>query len=379
MEAKDFAERFTSYRRENGLTQEDVADHLGITKAAVSKWECGHSFPDMALMPEIATLFAVSLDDLFGYSTCMEQSKIDDISQSAITMFLTEPEKAVEYVREQAKAHWSCPGLLHALALVVYSQVPQKPGFDMSPVEGEAYFYASEAERLFERMVQLNSAGSLPLGDIVPYATVLQWLGKGQEAKGLVEPLVSQEPNLAALSFAQLLEKQGDKKEAIRVLQRGLLFSLIESASILQILASLYSDDEEHLTAVYDLGRHFASNPDYRALSAFMLPIITMVVAESKAAHGKEHEALALLREFVNSLGECCDFIEQPHNPMLFDEVFDLMWKENDSELQITRRESAIAMRQAYKNRLTTEAVWKNLTDNAEFREIIGAIGETDE
>ncbi len=66
MEAKDFAERFTSYRRDNGLTQEDVAEHLGITKAAVSKWECGHSFPDMSLMPEIASLFTISLDDSLG-------------------------------------------------------------------------------------------------------------------------------------------------------------------------------------------------------------------------------------------------------------------------------------------------------------------------
>ena len=379
MDAKDFAERFTLYRRDNGLTQEDVANHLGITKAAVSKWECGHSFPDMALMPEIATLFAVSLDDLFGYSTYMEQSRIDGISQSAIAMFLTEPEKAMEYVRGQAKAHWSCSGLLHALALVLYSQVPQKPGFNMSPVEGEAYFYASEAERLFERMIQLNGIGSLHFGDIVPYATVLQWLGKSQEAKSLVEPLVSKEPNLITLSFAQLLEKQGDKKEAIRVLQRGLLFSLIESASILQIMASMYSDDEEHLAAVYDLSRQFAANPDYQALSVFMLPIITMTVAESKVAHGKEHEALALLRELTRSLDECCDFIEKPYNPLLFDEVPDLTWEINNSELQTTRQESVMAMRQAYKNRLNTEAIWKSFADNAEFRKIVEAIGGADE
>lgn len=372
MEAKDFAERFTSYRRDNGLTQEDVAEHLGITKAAVSKWECGHSFPDMSLMPEIASLFTISLDDLFGYSTFMDQSKINEVSQQSILMFATEPEKAMEYVRAQAKAHWSCPGLLRALALAVYSQIPQKPGSDKTPLEGEAFFYASEVERLFERTVQLD--GARAISDVVPYATVLQMLGKGQMAKALIEPMVSQEPNLASLSFAQLLEKQGDRTEAIRVLQRGLLFSLLETASLLQALASMYDGDEERLAAVLDLGERLIADPEYISLSPVMMPSLTMVAAESAAQHGNQIEALKRLRKFAESLDACCEFLEHPKNPVLFDEVKDLMWQEDGPELQSARRDSVQTLRLSYADGLTNKKVWEPFATNAEFEEIVSTV-----
>ena len=61
------SENIIRLRRERKLTQEELADFLGVTKAAVSKWERGASLPDMAQMPKIASLFAVTLDDLFGY------------------------------------------------------------------------------------------------------------------------------------------------------------------------------------------------------------------------------------------------------------------------------------------------------------------------
>ena len=56
-------------RREKGYTQEKLAEMLGVTTAAVSKWECGNSYPDITLLPQIAEIFDVSLDYLFDYST----------------------------------------------------------------------------------------------------------------------------------------------------------------------------------------------------------------------------------------------------------------------------------------------------------------------
>jgi len=55
------------YRKDTGLTQEVLADKLGITFQAVSKWETGQSVPDTMLLPEIAQIFNVSVDKLLGY------------------------------------------------------------------------------------------------------------------------------------------------------------------------------------------------------------------------------------------------------------------------------------------------------------------------
>ena len=56
-------------RKEAGLTQEQLANALGISYQAVSKWENGVSCPDISTLPLIADLFSVSIDSLFGRET----------------------------------------------------------------------------------------------------------------------------------------------------------------------------------------------------------------------------------------------------------------------------------------------------------------------
>ncbi len=54
------------YRKLNGLTQEELAEQVGVSTQAVSKWEQQLSCPDIALLPVLAQLFRISLDELFG-------------------------------------------------------------------------------------------------------------------------------------------------------------------------------------------------------------------------------------------------------------------------------------------------------------------------
>lgn len=60
--------RIKTKRRERNLTQEELASMLGVTKAAVSKWENEESYPDIMLLPQIAQLFHMTMDDLFDFS-----------------------------------------------------------------------------------------------------------------------------------------------------------------------------------------------------------------------------------------------------------------------------------------------------------------------
>ncbi len=53
-------------RTESKVTQEEVAEYLGISYQAVSKWETGTTMPDITLLPEIAAFFGVRIDDLFS-------------------------------------------------------------------------------------------------------------------------------------------------------------------------------------------------------------------------------------------------------------------------------------------------------------------------
>lgn len=61
------AENIRTHRRARSLTQEQLAEALGVTIGAVSKWESGMTTPDLSLIVELAALFETSVDVLLGY------------------------------------------------------------------------------------------------------------------------------------------------------------------------------------------------------------------------------------------------------------------------------------------------------------------------
>ena len=60
-----FSENMKKFRVAKKYTQEDVAEKLCVTAQSVSRWECGNTLPDVMLLPEIAKLYGVMVDDLF--------------------------------------------------------------------------------------------------------------------------------------------------------------------------------------------------------------------------------------------------------------------------------------------------------------------------
>ncbi len=68
-------------RLRNGRTQEALANAVGVTAQAISRWESGGGYPDMELIPSIANYFGVSIDVLFGYESEREQ-KLDALLET---------------------------------------------------------------------------------------------------------------------------------------------------------------------------------------------------------------------------------------------------------------------------------------------------------
>ncbi len=62
----NIGERIAYYRRLNAMTQEELAERLNVSAQAVSKWEQKINSPDIMLLPEIADVFNISIDELFG-------------------------------------------------------------------------------------------------------------------------------------------------------------------------------------------------------------------------------------------------------------------------------------------------------------------------
>lgn len=72
----EFANRLTQYRKKAGLSQEELADKLGVSRQAVSKWECGESSPDTDNLIALSKIYGVSLDELiYGKKESKEETK----------------------------------------------------------------------------------------------------------------------------------------------------------------------------------------------------------------------------------------------------------------------------------------------------------------
>ena len=63
-------------RKEKGITQDQLAAYIGVSKASVSKWETGQSYPDITFLPQLAAYFNMSVDELIGYKPQMTKEDI---------------------------------------------------------------------------------------------------------------------------------------------------------------------------------------------------------------------------------------------------------------------------------------------------------------
>ena len=67
----EFHEKLQELRKKRGLTQEELADALYVSRTAISKWESGRGYPSIDSLKEISNFFSVSIDDLLSSETLL--------------------------------------------------------------------------------------------------------------------------------------------------------------------------------------------------------------------------------------------------------------------------------------------------------------------
>lgn len=105
------SENLKKYRLIKNLTQEDVAEYLGLTPQSVSKWERGESYPDISFLPALANIFETSVDLLLGM----------DVIRAEKTRYAIH-ERAIAY---QRSGNYDAAEEIYRDALLIY---PNKPG-----------------------------------------------------------------------------------------------------------------------------------------------------------------------------------------------------------------------------------------------------------
>lgn len=179
------AENIKMFRKQKKMTQEKLAEALGVTVGAVYKWEAGLSYPELGMIVELADFFDTSVDVLIGYKMKDNrlEATIDNLSELSRTLdpsALSEAEKALAKYPHSFKIVYACangyliygatkndPKLLRrSLELLEQSIVllPQntEPRISKSMIAGDmaiAYFLLDEKEIALELLKQNNAGG----------------------------------------------------------------------------------------------------------------------------------------------------------------------------------------------------------------------------
>lgn len=99
----EIGNQIKALRQRRGLTQEDMAQHFGITPQAVSKWERGVATPDIGLLPDISAYFGVTIDELFALSDETRMERIQNMLWDVRYIPQADVDSAREYLLEKAK------------------------------------------------------------------------------------------------------------------------------------------------------------------------------------------------------------------------------------------------------------------------------------
>ena len=251
----DLGNKIRQLRRQEKKTQEALADALGVTAQAVSRWEAGGSYPDINLLPSIANFFGVSMDELFGYegdrekridSLAKEIDRLNDLNSGR-------DECITECIALARSALLEFPGnerLMLALASALYkagyvrygeNHIIDPDGYSVYNTQlHRSYAEWLEAVTLYEKVLQ-----TLPLGKLRDRATEelsQLYLNLGENEKGLA--LADSAPSM--WNSREFLRAYAcDGKPGVKARSETLL-RLIRACA--QFILGITTGDQQHLS-----------------------------------------------------------------------------------------------------------------------------------
>ncbi len=121
------------YRKENNLTQEEMANRLGVSAPAVNKWESGSSMPDITLLAPIARLLHISLDELLSFKENLSDLEVTNIVKDIDERFENEDfDEVFCRIEELVREYPNSESLILSLSCMVDAQCLIQEIEDMS-------------------------------------------------------------------------------------------------------------------------------------------------------------------------------------------------------------------------------------------------------
>lgn len=189
-------------RQENGLTQYELAEKMGVSDRAVSRWETGAASPDVGLLARLALILETSADALLGVDPQRVQAEILQATEECTRLLNAgEPAAAVAMLREKTEKYPNQPELMVCLARALLA----------TQTEESAYEALSLCRAADGKPMRLSST----YGCKQVMALALHRLGKPEQAARLVED----EMPAIFVSRELLLPRVAPPERAMRILR----------------------------------------------------------------------------------------------------------------------------------------------------------------
>ena len=217
-------------RKEIGLTQEQIAEYLGVSTPAVNKWEKGATYPDITLLPALARLLKVDLNTLLCFNEGLSEQEISHFCKEvADTINKTGFESGFTMVIEKVQEYPSCGQLIHTSALILDGALM------MSGMN------ADEKEKYNGQIIDLYERAAKSEDEQIRNSSIYMLASKrmGNEEYDKAQEMLDLLPERSALDKRQLQAnlwiKQGKLTEAAELLERKLLFMISNEIQIILI------------------------------------------------------------------------------------------------------------------------------------------------
>lgn len=233
-------ENISRLRKENSMTQEQLADALGVTFASVSKWERGAATPELSLIAQMADLFGVSLDVLIGFE--VHNSSMTAIEERIHA--LQREKKYDEAIAEAEKALLRFPNDFR----IVYRSGQL---YAFAGIEGDKEAYLRRGIVLLEHAVSLLSQNADPkISEVSIQSEIAQCyivLGKTETGLEILKKYNVSGVHDALIAITYTTDEHGfDPKAAEPYMIDAFAGIITSSIRTMMAYANYYAKLEEH-------------------------------------------------------------------------------------------------------------------------------------
>lgn len=349
-------------RREKGITQDELAEYIGVSKASVSKWETGLSYPDITFLPQLAAYFNISIDELMDYAPQLTKKDIRKLYHTLASKFATETfEDTMTECRTLIKKYYSCFPMLYQMSvLLVNHHVLAK-----SQEQKEAVL--REAIDLCVRIKTESDDALLANDAVLLEASCCFMLQEPQSILNLLGETIELNCSTAEELIAQAYLLLGNISKAKEVTQISMYKHLISSFSVMPSYLLLNAEDIVKAEEILHRALSLSDIYNMEVLNPNVLIQLYATGAQVYCMNGNVERALEMLTKFSDVCMRSF-FPFKWHGDLFFDSIDEWF---DDLDLDTTAPRDERVIKESIIQEITNNPTYALLFEHSQYKNII--------